>query len=615
MTAGIEATKEVQKTKFNPRVLVAFTPECDGDSLVNAAKLLSHSEQVLYVGLVPVPDGENLTEHASKAGDLRKFMQKNSDRVRIRPKARVRVTYTPREELEAVIHKHKIHLLVLDWQTHNVNSVAAEFLDNLPCDVAFVHGPIPSKPENVMVALRGGPHAECAMSVGLKLSKLPESKITTLHLKPTKFAAEESGQFEGLSKIIPEFRDVTHKTIESDDFLGSLLEESRFSDILIMGTASDRTQKTYGKITTAVFENAKGGVIAVKTRRGSREHPKNEQKGSHAISVLVDQWFAENTFHAGEFQNLEKLVQLKKERGNTISIALPTLNEEETIGNILDIIQEEMMQKHKLVDELIVIDSRSTDKTQEIVESRGVPLYVHQDILPQYGARPGKGEALWKSLYLTHGDIVLWLDTDVSNFRSHFVYGLLGPLLYRPEIQLVKGFYRRPLKSGTGLKKGRGGRVTELAARPLLNLFYPELSGIVQPLSGEYGGRRELLEKLTFTSGYGVETCILVETLEQIGLASIGQVDIFERIHNNQPLHSLSKMSFAIIQTVVARLEKRYGKQMLEDINRTMKMIRHDDAGNYHLELQEVAELERPAMNTLPEYRQLWSNNQKKVIN
>jgi len=222
--------------------------------------------------------------------------------------------------------------------------------------------------------------------------------------------------------------------------------------------------------------------------------------------------------------------------------------------------------------------------------------------LPEYGARRGKGEALWKSLLVTHGDIILWIDTDIVNIQPHFVYGLIGPLLLRPEIQLVKGFYQRPLRVGNKLQASGGGRVTELTARPLLNLLYPELSGLIQPLAGEYGGRRSALEKLHFSSGYGVEIGMLIDTLEMSGLGAIAQVDLQERIHHNQPLEALSKMSFTIIQTVFRKLGKRYGHNFIDDMNRTMKLIRYEP-GRFFLEVDEIAEQDRPPMEDIPEYR------------
>jgi glucosyl-3-phosphoglycerate synthase len=195
----------------------------------------------------------------------------------------------------------------------------------------------------------------------------------------------------------------------------------------------------------------------------------------------------------------------------------------------------------------------------------------------------------------------VWIDTDIVNIHPRFVYGILGPLLLNPQVQFVKGFYRRPLKVGKKMQAGGGGRVTELTARPLLNLFYPELSGVVQPLSGEYAGRRGALEQAVFFSGYGVETGLLIDIYERYGLDAVAQVDLLDRIHHNQPLEALSKMSFAIIQTVIRKLESRFGRDMLEDVNKSMKMIRHNTKG-YFLEVEEIAERARPPMIELKEY-------------
>jgi len=240
----------------------------------------------------------------------------------------------------------------------------------------------------------------------------------------------------------------------------------------------------------------------------------------------------------------------------------------------------------------------------EVAADAGVSVYCDHQILPQYGNFRGKGENLWKSLYVLKGDIVVWVDTDVSNFHPRFIYGLMGPLLLRSDIQYVKGFYERPIRVDGKLRPGGGGRVTELAARPLMNLFFPELSGLVQPLSGEYAGRREALERVPFFTGYGVEIGLLIDTLEQFGLRALAQVDLQTRIHRNKPLVSLSKMAFAIIQVVIQRLEKRHKLQLLEEINRSMKLIRYDP-DRFYLEVEDIADVERPPMIALPEYRRL----------
>ena len=340
------------------------------------------------------------------------------------------------------------------------------------------------------------------------------------------------------------------------------------------------------------------------TRREMPLDLESELVGQHAISILVDKWFAENTFHADEFEDLERLQELKRRQKLSISLALPALNEEKTVGKVIEIIKRALVDEVSLLDEIVLMDSNSTDKTREIARSLGVPVHIHQNTLTEYGARRGKGEALWKSLYVTGGDIILWIDTDIVNIHPRFIYGLLGPLLGNPTIQFVKGFYRRPIKVGEKIQAGGGGRVTELTARPLLNLFYPELSGVLQPLSGEYGGRRSALEQLSFFSGYGVEIGLLIDILEKFGLSAIAQVDLVERIHHNQPLESLSMMSFAIIQAVIHRLERRYGRDILEEVNQTMKLIRYENS-RFFLDVEELSEKERPPMASLFEYRRM----------
>jgi glucosyl-3-phosphoglycerate synthase len=230
-----------------------------------------------------------------------------------------------------------------------------------------------------------------------------------------------------------------------------------------------------------------------------------------------------------------------------------------------------------------------------------VAVYQHSEVLSELGTFQGKGEALWKSLHVVRGDVVAWCDTDISNIHPQFVYGTIGPLLADPRIAYVKGFYRRPLQFGGKLETAGGGRVTELVARPLINLFYPELSGLLQPLSGEYAARREVLERLPFFTGYGVETGHLIDILENFGLNRIAQTDLGVRIHRNQELLDLSKMAFAIMQVALKRLGDRHRMHLLEEVNRSMKLI-HYNNDRFFLELIEIADWERPPISSVPEY-------------
>ena len=245
------------------------------------------------------------------------------------------------------------------------------------------------------------------------------------------------------------------------------------------------------------------------------------------------------------------------------------------------------------------------------IKELGIPVYIHQEILPQYGSFVGKGEALWKSLFVVNGDIIAWIDTDIKNIDPRFVYGILGPLLDNPRIRFSKGFYRRPLRQGDKTVAGAGGRVTELTARPFINLFFPELSGLIQPLSGEYAGRRSALEELPFFTGYGVETGMLIDLLDKYGLEGIAQVDLLERIHHNQPLPSLSKMSFTIMQVVFSRLEARNKMRLLDHSNLTMNLVRFSKRRGYYLDQEEIQENERPPMVSIPEYQQKKINADK----
>jgi glucosyl-3-phosphoglycerate synthase len=280
------------------------------------------------------------------------------------------------------------------------------------------------------------------------------------------------------------------------------------------------------------------------------------------------------------------------------------LNEEKTVGRVIRTAKKNLMEDIPLLDEIVLVDSNSTDRTREIARAEGIPVYIHQELLPELSPRDGKGEALWKSLFVTSGDILLWIDTDIVNIHPRFIYGVLGPLLQNPHIQFVKGFYRRPLKVGDKTEAEGGGRVTELIARPFINLFYPELSGIIQPLSGEYGARRTFLEQVSFFSGYGVETGLLIDAYEKHGLSAIAQVDLLERIHHNQELEALGKMSFVILQAFLRKLEKRYGQRLVEDVNKSMKIVRHT-AGGYSLDVEEIIERERPPMAEIPEYQKM----------
>lgn len=242
--------------------------------------------------------------------------------------------------------------------------------------------------------------------------------------------------------------------------------------------------------------------------------------------------------------------------GRTISVVLPALNEEETIESVVDSISPLVRDSGGLVDELIVLDSGSTDDTEIRAVAAGARVVSREQALPEVPVRPGKGEALWRSLAATSGDIVVFVDSDLINPHPMFVPWLVGPLLTGDGIHLVKSFYRRPLQVGdVGGAAGAtgGGRVTELVARPLLAALRPELGGILQPLGGEYAATRELLTSVPFAPGYGVEIGLLLDTFDRLGADAIAQVNLGVRAHRNRPLAELGAMSRQVIATLLAR--------------------------------------------------------------
>ncbi|MFB7863784.1 MULTISPECIES: glucosyl-3-phosphoglycerate synthase [unclassified Streptomyces] len=273
----------------------------------------------------------------------------------------------------------------------------------------------------------------------------------------------------------------------------------------------------------------------------------------------VERWLTRRSWSVAD-RPLERILAAK--RGTKVSVVLPALNEEATVGAIVSVIRHELMTPAvPLVDELVVIDSGSTDRTAEVAAAAGARVVARDEILPRIPAVPGKGEVLWRSLMVTSGDVVCFVDADLRDFSADFVTGIVGPLLTDPDVDFVKAMYDRPLGAEfdgltSGRPPGQGGRVTELVARPLLNLHWPRLAGFVQPLGGEYAARRSLLERLPFPVGYGVELGLLVDALHTVGLDALAQVDVGVRKHRHQDGLALGRMAAAIYRTAQLRLSR-----------------------------------------------------------
>lgn len=332
-----------------------------------------------------------------------------------------------------------------------------------------------------------------------------------------------------------------------------------------------------------------------------------EENGIFPIDAA--EWFRERSYHHEQFSGLSELGRLKLRSGRTVSLVLPGRDVADTIGGILDTISlvNERCERASgvpLADEVLVIDADSGDGTARIALNHGAEVYSENDLMSRYGGTHGKGDAMWRSLSVATGDIVMFADADTRDFKPEFVSGTLGPLLTVPEIRYVKAAYRRPFESGESVEPDGGGRVTELSTKPLFNLFYPELTGFVQPLAGEFAVDRELLLSIPFLTGYAVETGIMIDVLEKAGLGAMAQVDLGERQNRHQALRDLSRMSYAVLRAVARRLREDGRLHQSRDASLPETLFqfsdyRHAVATPDGLELREYVEelVERPPMS------------------
>ena len=627
-----------------------FGEGTEGAFLLRLASLLASASggRVMLFGVLQVPEGESTSSFSMQAQALRRELEtaalaalsagtgatqqtSHMGHSLISPIVRVAPENDLSGEVRRFLESERGALLLLPLPKGKGIQQAwlRKALRNpLPCDVGWARPPvIPEQNASstapfevgmrVLLPARGGPQAQLAFDLSQDLMSVLRAQVTVLHVlqeMPEMMRASEEAPFE---QLLDQF-DAPGRTDAGmpmrafgigNDPVKSISDAAADYNLIIMG-AGGQAAADVGKFTQGVARGSRSALLAIKTRvpvgpaiRAARKRARLYAPSTETLSALVDKWFAENTFHANEFTDLARLIDIKHQRGATISVGLPALNEEATIGGVISVLKEALMEQVPLVDEIVLIDSNSTDRTREIAADLGIPVYIHSDILPEAGPPlVGKGEALWKSLHVLKGDIIAWVDTDVANMHPQFVYGLIGPLLREPRVGFVKGYYHRPLRISDELQHEGGGRVTELTVRPLLNLFFPLLSGLVQPLAGEYAGRREVLEQIPFFSGYGVETGMLIDLLERNGLYSIGQVNLEKRIHRNRSLADLSLTAFAIVQVILLRLESRARTRLLEEVNQSMKLIRFEQE-HLSLEVRSVRDVERPPIVSIPAYR------------
>lgn len=590
---------------MNPpgRVVVAGTTFEELARLLPFARAIADTRRhsLMVLALVVVSEAASLSAGTRAAMELRRQLKPLF--VKSAARIAVRVTHDRWSETARAVRGESPDLIVVDW----MSAPSAEWMRNVPADLVLVKGSAARTLRQILLPIRGGPSAALALEMALAFAQANDAKISLLHaVRPEQ---QKTPAIRGFLRHLRSLPQITEWTQPEGDAAQAIIDKAqpKYAQMLVMGAAArpDPGASSMGRTAARVVSEIAIPALIVKAKgEQSLSNPAapSTPPVDYTISVVVDKWFAENTFHAHEFSDIKQLVELKERQGLSISLGLPTLNEQATIGKVIRTLRKLFVERHPLLDEVVVIDSNSTDRTVEIAESLGVRVVKHPEVLTRYGTVRGKGEALWNSLYVLRGDLIAWIDTDIANIHPRFVYGILGPLIREPRLMFVKGFYQRPLRAGKNLHARGGGRVTELVARPLLNLFYPELSGFVQPLAGEYSGRRKALEAVPFVTGYGVEIAMLIDILGKFGLQSMGQVDLEERVHRNQSLLSLSKMSFEIIQVVLQRVGHARGVDILNELNSSLKLIQYEE-DVFQLDVTDIRVRERPPMITIPEYR------------
>jgi nucleotide-binding universal stress UspA family protein len=590
------------------KCLVAIVDPERYRAVVDLAVALAAGEELILVSAIEVPEGDTLASVQPEARRLRRTLD---HLVPAHARARTLVTVARQgwQAIQETVANERPDLLLLSWRRPGwdlLGTTIEDVLRNPPCDIAVVKGPL-SRARRILVPVRGGRYADLAAKVAIGWARARGGSVTLLHVRTPGRRTPTLYQLLGERALDDRVDRLVTRTGDPADVINEELAEH---DAIAFGATGRKDQEDpLGPVGQAIVARARAAVVVRTATPVSPDLtlplqtlPADRADRSRVIGEIVDKWFVQNTFSSTEFADLRRLVEAKERQGLTISVGLPTLNEEATVRRVIRAIRSRLMERFPLVDEIVVIDSDSDDRTREIAREEGVPVHIHSQILPGTGSYIGKGEALWKSLHVLRGDIVVWIDTDVSNAHPKFAYGIVGPLLMRPDLQFVKAFYQRPLRVDGELQATGGGRVTELTARPILNLFFPELSGMVQPLSGEQGGRRALLEQLPFFTGYGVETGLLIDTLQRAGLGAIAQVDMKQRIHRNQTLLALSKMSFEILQVALRRVGEAHGERLWDEANSSIKLITPQEGGKLHLEMHDIIATERPPMATVPAY-------------
>ena len=375
----------IAQNAYIAKVLVPVLYGCEQKSAIHAAHSIAGDENVLLTGFIYVPNDQSLSTAAVDARKLRKTLKQLYKVKRGDKWAQVNVSHNPWGELVNALKREDVDLLLLEWPCHfdSLKVSVAEVFSQAPCNIAIVNQHIGSNIKNVLIPIRGGPYAELSLRIALSIRNSNNAQISSLHLFPSDITRKQDLAFKGVDRVLNNLPEIKREEVVTDDPANAIFEAAKKYDLLIMGASARPMDEvpSIGPVTEKIMRESQHGVIVVKTKLPYEINPASEEAGQTAISVLVDKWFAENTFHADEFADLKYLLSLKQKQNLTISLALPALNEEETVGRVIRTIKNVLMTRIPLLDEIVLIDSNSADRTRQIAEKIGVPVYIHQKVL------------------------------------------------------------------------------------------------------------------------------------------------------------------------------------------------------------------------------------------
>jgi len=597
------------------RVLLPLLNPGLAPDLVDLAGRLASGRpgKVIILGIVEVPSEAPLSEGLGLARAYRIMLDNVAESIRGRTEVETMVR-VHREAWCSIVEtavEEQCDLLLLPWKGFSstpdriYGATIDEILKNPPCDTVVAKGSISGGCRRLLLPVRGGSHAELALRVASALAASEDGSITILHDRAGERQGEWDLVYESFQRQIAGHPLVSRVVTTNVGVLPSILQEAPKHDLVILGAAADLMAgpSPLGPVGESVSSKVEKPVLVVKTKQwagGTLAASQEESRQRASFLERVDRWFAENTFHLREFTDLEHLLELKERGSHYVSLAVPVRGKAKSVSGFVRRLKEDYQERVPLVDEVVLVAS-DADVAEGVPAALGVPVLLPQKLLPEYGHYPGLGEEVWKVLAALRGDLVVWLDTENRRGTdpSHVV-ALLGPLLREPGIAFVKGFFTPPsFESGWAKTEDP---LSDLLVRPLLNLLVPELSGLVDPLCGQWSGRRAVLEAVPFLTGDGYDLALLIELHACYGVGAIAQVDMGEDARPPRAYRQGIEMAAnSLLQVCVRRLEDRLHLRLMEDCHRSAKVVRRLETG-YRLEVAELKECERPPLLEVPSY-------------